>query len=69
MLARRKTPTLQGSVNIICRAADDECFSAGTIGTLVAFVAEQFGRSQDDILWRVEATLEAGFHRQTAQVQ
>ena len=64
MTPRRKTPTLQGSVNFICRAAEDDGFSAGAIGMLVAFVAEQFGRTQDDILWRVVATREAGFHRQ-----
>lgn len=64
MAVPRKTPTLQGSVNIICRAAEDPVFSEGAVGMMVAFVAEQFGRSQDDILWRVEATRECGMHRQ-----
>ena len=63
MKASRKTPTLQGSVNIICRAVDAGVFTPGATGMMIAFVAEQFGRSQDDIQWRVDATLEAGFHR------
>lgn len=36
-MAPRKTPTLQGSVNIICRAVDAGVFTPGATGMMIAY--------------------------------
>lgn len=58
MAAPRKTPTLQGSVNIIARASRHPRFMSRDVALLVEMVAEQFGRGQDDIRQRLELTLD-----------